>query len=1115
MNNPLNALSKEALIELLHDARKEIARLSGIEHETSWFSDVLNQLRDKSPSDNLNHPEIYKLFFESMTIGGYFSTPEGRFLHVNPAMLKILGYNDLGELKQLNISTDVFVNSTDRDEILKIASKKDFTIATYLIKNRDGDKLWIEDHIRFIRNKNGDVDFVEGICQDVTLKKEVELSLQLSEERFRMMAEMLPQAVWEADISGTFTYVNPAGYRITGYEARDVEAGKLSVFNVLTPEERVRAASNVKELFAGSYNEGREYIGLKKDGTKFPVIIYSALIKTNGVISGIRGITVDISEVREKEGDYLATSAQLQAVLNAATEVSIIAVDTSGIIRIFNKGAEKILEYISDEVVGKISPIKFHLKSELDALSRELFMETGNVYNGFDVLVARAGMFGIETREWTYITKKRKKITVSLVVSVVKNSNGLIIGYLGVGRNVTEQKIAEKTLRESEQKYKSLFENLSDAVFFMNNHIFLECNARINEIFKCQKADIIGCSPVKFSPPHQPDGQSSAEKAAGYIQSAMNGNPQFFEWVHRALDGSDFYTEVSLNRIKIGDEFLVQAIVRDIDERKKSEMKLFKSKQLFQTLASISPVGIFRTGPNGKTTYVNPKWTELSGLSAKEAMDDDWILAVHPDDRQILIQSWKERTSRGERSAAEYRFMKPDGTIVWVMGYAVPEIIDDKIKGYVGTITDISERKRAEIELQDKNQLIESQNEEYLQINEELIQLNEELMVAKERAEESDRLKSAFLANMSHEIRTPLNGIIGFAHVLSALDLTETERKEYTDTLHLSCNRLLNTVNDILDISKIDAGQAVVNVDFYNPKKLLEELYSLQMPNFKKKNVELRLKYRSDLSKIRVFGDEQKVYQVVNNLLDNACKFTKEGYVEFGATVINDKIEFYVADTGIGIDEERLEFVFGRFNQENLTLNRDHEGSGLGLAITKGLVDLMDGKIHLKSKKGKGSVFKIVLPLTFLHEYGTGINGSDIEDVEMNVSIDGSVLVAEDDDVNYQLMYNILAAASIKKIVRARTGLEAVDMLMAKKDITLVLMDLKMPGMDGYEAIKSIRATNKEVTIVVISAFSLPAEEQMAYDAGCNGFITKPYNPANVIRRIKAEVANNKKSLKQ
>jgi CheY-like chemotaxis protein len=248
-------------------------------------------------------------------------------------------------------------------------------------------------------------------------------------------------------------------------------------------------------------------------------------------------------------------------------------------------------------------------------------------------------------------------------------------------------------------------------------------------------------------------------------------------------------------------------------------------------------------------------------------------------------------------------------------------------------------------------------------------------------------------------------------------------------------------------------------------------------------------------------------------LLDNALKFTPAGTVEFGASLQGNQICYFVKDTGIGIAREQQEFVFGRFNQENITLTREHEGSGLGLAITKGLVELMQGAISLESEKGKGSLFRIELPLRFLAGRNEGFGQEMSGSQESTGYIKGPILVAEDDEVNYQLIYSILRTVTSDQIIRAVNGTEALDAMVHNPHVELVLMDIKMPGMDGFEAIRRIRTLNSRVPVVVVSAFANGMEEQTAYEAGCNGFISKPYNPTTVIGKINKIVAGSQSLL--
>ena len=842
MKDEIEKLSEEDLKKMLLKLKEENALLK---RNASLKNDALAASSSSGLGDSTDYfsgCNRYRLFFESMSVGGYFSTPEGRFLQVNPQMVRMLGYDNEEELLSLDITTQIFLNPHDRAAILDQVKTNEAITSVYQAKTRNGQIIWIEDHIRFIKDDWGNVQFIEGNCYDITSRQETEFALLMSEERFRILLDNMSEVFMLVDNNDRVLYVNKRFTDILGYNREEI-IGQIS-YRVLV------------------------------DPADFNVIVNANKDRT-----------------ADKSGQY---------------------------------------------------ELYFRTK----AGDKVLFLVNGAPY---------------------------------------KDARGNVIGSIGT--------------------------------------------------------------------------------------------------------------------------------MTDITERKEAEYLLQKSQQLFQTLATISPVGIFRTDLKGKTTYVNPKWCELSGFTPEQAMGDNWLEAVHPDDRQLIMDGWKQHSSNGENSVAEYRFLREDGRTVWVMGFAVPEVERGKIKGYVGTITDISDRKIAEIELQKKSQLIEIQNEQYLRINEELIQLSEELNQAKLKAEESDQLKSAFLANMSHEIRTPLNGIIGFAHILSAFDLSETERKEYTATLHLSCNRLLNTVNDILDISKIDAGQTTVKPGEYNPIKLLRELFRLQEPNYQKKGVSLVLKSMESLAGISVHGDEQKVYQVINNLLDNALKFTPVGHVEFGASVKENRICYFVQDTGIGIARDQQDFVFGRFNQENITLSRAHEGSGLGLAITKGLVELMQGSITLESEKGKGSLFRINLPLSF----ATKTNDVLIQDLkrpEVNNMVKGPILVAEDDDVNFQLIYSILRTGTSDQIFRAVNGTEAIDAMVHNPQIELVLMDIKMPGVDGFEAIRRIRSLNAHVPVIVISAFTNGGEEQKACEAGCNGFIAKPYNPTTLIGRINDIAGRQQASLR-
>jgi PAS domain S-box-containing protein len=512
--------------------------------------------------------------------------------------------------------------------------------------------------------------------------------------------------------------------------------------------------------------------------------------------------------------------------------------------------------------------------------------------------------------------------------------------------------------------------------------------------------------------------------------------------------------------------------------------ELQKSERRYQTLASISPVGIFRTDAEGATTYVNPKWCEISGLSVNDALGDGWLDAVHPDDKEHLRQGWQASTQLHKPSFSDYRFVRPDGTMAWVMGQAVPEMnSENRIVGYVGTITDITDRKRAEAALQASERQLSviyanisdvlfylavepddrfrfvSVNSAFLkatgltedqvvgklvhdvipepslalvlgnyqeairtkktvgweevtvypagkkhgevsitpildadgnctqligtvhditervnaeielrrlnaELEERVARRTEELKAAMLKAQSADRLKSAFLATMSHELRTPLNSIIGFTGVLlqglaGPLNAEQTKQLGMTRD---SARHLLALINDVLDISKIEAGQLEVARAPFEMRAAIENTLRAVSPQAQKNGLALTASIASNVGV--VVSDRRRVEQILLNLLSNAIKFTERGEVRLACRAQNGWLEISVRDTGIGIRPEDLGKLFEPFHQLETGLNRRHEGTGLGLAICRNLVNLLGGQIRAESEWGAGSTFTFTLPLT-------------------------------------------------------------------------------------------------------------------------------------------------------
>lgn len=378
-----------------------------------------------------------------------------------------------------------------------------------------------------------------------------------------------------------------------------------------------------------------------------------------------------------------------------------------------------------------------------------------------------------------------------------------------------------------------------------------------------------------------------------------------------------------------------------------------------------------------------------------------------------------------------------------------------------------------------------------IRLLEERKQSEEMLINAKERAEESDNLKRAFLNNISHEIRTPFNGILGFLSMLQFEDITVNERDEYISLINQSAFRLMNTINDIVEISQIQTGQTTITPSRFNIGRQIDELVNRFKTDADNKRLEFRIKNVLPASVEFVSTDLIKLNTILANLITNAIKFTRVGFVEFGVRLIDGYLEFSVKDTGIGIAENKLQKIFEWFIQADVSSTRGFEGSGLGLSISGAYAKMLGGRIWVESSEGVGSVFYFALPW-FSEPIEEKVTDSSVTDkAENGPSKNLRILIAEDDEGS-ELLITIAIREFGKEIIKARTGFEAVEACKNNPDIDLILMDIKMPGMDGHEATRQIREFNNKVVIIAQTAYGLAGDYEKAIAAGCNDYIAKP-----------------------
>ncbi|WP_076790820.1 PAS domain S-box protein [Chlorobium sp. KB01] len=553
-------------------------------------------------------------------------------------------------------------------------------------------------------------------------------------------------------------------------------------------------------------------------------------------------------------------------------------------------------------------------------------------------------------------------------------------------------------------------------------------------------------------------------------QNRLSGKNQF-AFQHRRADGSIRDVEVFSSNITIGGRELLYAIVHDVTERRAAERELQKLSVAMQQSHAIVVI----TDLKGDIEYVNPAFTISSGYSQEEVIGKNpRMLQSGTMPQPVYAELWQTILAGGVWKGEVYNRRK-NGEFYWESAVISPVLNEEGvITNFVAIKEDITEKKK----------------------------LWSELIAAKEHAEESDRLKTAFLANISHEIRTPMNGIVGLSEILKDPDLSKDEQSLYIDLIDQSCQRLLFLINDIIDISRIEAGKTNVKIGRTPVNTTLRDLHAFFKPLAEQKGLRLSCSAGLSDSESVIETDSTKLTQILTNLLQNALKFTKEGHIDFGYACKKNTLEFYVADSGIGISPDIQTKIFERFRQADNSLTRNYEGAGLGLSISQAYIEMLGGRISVKSIEGKGSEFIFTLPYN-----PAGFVETDVQPDAVRPNHDSlpvmTILIAEDDAVSGILLEKTLQAESIT-ILSAGNGLDAVELVKAHPEIGLVLMDIKMPVMDGFDATRLIKQFRPGLPVIMQSAFTSESERGKAEAAGCCSFITKPVKKELLLELIHA-----------
>ena len=671
-------------------------------------------------------------------------------------------------------------------------------------------------------------------------------------------------------------------------------------------------------------------------------------------------------------------------------------------------------------------------------------------------------------KKWKNAVKNRKKFSHEYQIKTAKgetkwilekgvgvyDEDGQLLFLEGYIDDITEWKVAESKLLESEDKFNKLFHDHAAVKFIIDpdNGRIVDANEAAAEFYgwSIEELTKMTISQINILPP---------EEVKNKMLEAKNLKNIHFEFKHRKANGEIVDIENFSSRVIIGGKEYLHSIIHDVTKKKEAENALLESEEQTRLLMANSMDAILLTKPDGTVITANDAACEMFGMTKAEICLAGRVGLVDledPDLKNLLDTRNKYGFAKGEIS-----FIRKDGT---KFPAEVSSSIFTNKKEEVFTsmiIRDITDRRKYEAEL----------------------------LLAKERAEESDRLKSAFLTNVSHEIRTPMNGILGFLELLKKPELDEYQKNIYIDIVNKSGHRLLDTINDIIEISKIETGAESLRLEEVNLNDVIEYHYNFFKPQADEKGLGLILDEQVNGAVAKVVTDKYKLDSILGNLIKNALKFTNTGYIKVGNYIENDYLKFYVKDTGKGIPADRIEAVFDRFIQADMSISRSYEGSGLGLSIVKAYIDMLGGKIDVESETDRGSLFTFLIPY---QPFKSVSQKTPEVPATCNKLPDGlTILVAEDDEISYKLLETILFSEGIN-LIRTINGNETIQKIFENPDIPFILMDMKMPGMNGIDATRKIRAFNADIIIIAQTALAMSGDKEKILEAGCNDYISKP-----------------------
>lgn len=964
-----------------------------------------------------------------------FFSQQGSFVSNNPHQLQELTVNKDSSSSSINTCTHLKHGSL---AIIPIKVEES-VIGTLQLNHKELDAFSEEDIV-----------FFERICSGIGLtliRIQREEALSFEKRKLASILTGTNTATWEWKLQTDEWILNERWAEMIGYTLQEISSiGNKSTQKYIHPDDFEMSRILFEKHINGEIDSYDCEIRIKnKKGNWIWMHDKGKICEWDkeGKPFLMLGTRQNVTARKKIEEKQKHSEEKFRIAFKTSLDAVYIAVWEDGMITEVNNVFEDTFGYSNEEIIGKTA------------------LELG-IYNkpsDRSIMISKIKADG-QVKDFEFEGRKKNGEIIHVSMSntlYTLNANRYILGVL---RDVTQQKQDAETIRKKDVEFQKLSENVPDLIFQFTRrpdgtYFVPIASAGIRNIFGCEPKDVL----EDFSPIAKVLYPDDAERVIYEIEySAKNMTPFFCEFrVH--IPGRDIQWILSRSiPEKIADGGITwYGFNTDITAQKKSSSQ-------FETILQTTKDGFgILDSDTGKILEVNESYCEMLGYSKLELLNMS-IMEVQMERSEEEIQVQFEKVKSSSHHSFETRHKTKNGKHIDVdLSVTFSELDGGRIFIFA---RDISRRKLAE----------------------------KELLEAKDQAEESDRLKSAFLANMSHEIRTPMNGILGFANLLKTPNLSGQEQQEYIDIIEKSGARMLNIINDIVDISKIEAGLMKIEMINTNVNKDLKEICEFFKQEVEAKGMKLIFRSPESADEVIIDTDREKLFAIFTNLIKNAIKYCQEGTIEVGYTKLNtqnqSELLFYVKDTGDGIPKNRQEAIFERFIQADITDKKALQGAGLGLAITKSYVEMLRGKIWVESEEGRGSTFYFTLPYTAPD--GAMKIAPSVTSIHVSQPIKNlKILIAEDDEVSRIILNRILNPMA-KEIITATTGLEAVEAYRNNPDIDLILMDIRMPDLNGYEATQKIRQFNKEVVIIAQTACALVGDREKALTSGCNEQITKP-----------------------